>query len=107
MVSCIWLVLSFKESSALASAYGIAVTCTMAITSIIYYMVVTEAWGWAYWKAIPLVGAFLIFDLGFFGANLLKFLSGGWFPIGMGVAIFLVMTTWWRGRAASRAPPPA
>jgi KUP system potassium uptake protein len=99
MVSCIWLVLSFKESTALASAYGIAVTGTMAITSVIYYVVVTEAWGWAKWRAIPLVGAFLIFDLAFFGANLLKFFSGGWFPIGMAIIVFLVMTTWKKGRA--------
>jgi KUP system potassium uptake protein len=99
MVSCIWLVLTFKESTALASAYGIAVTGTMAITSIIYYVVVTETWGWARWRAIPLVGAFLVFDLAFFGANLLKFFSGGWFPIGMAIIVFLVMTTWKKGRA--------
>jgi KUP system potassium uptake protein len=99
MVSCICLVITFKESTALASAYGIAVTGTMAITSIIYYVVVTEAWGWAKWRAIPLVGAFLVFDLAFFGANLLKFFSGGWFPIGMGIIVFLVMTTWKKGRA--------
>jgi KUP system potassium uptake protein len=99
MVLCIWLVFAFKESTALASAYGIAVTGSMTITSIIYYSVVTQAWGWARWKAIPLVGAFLIFDLSFFGANLLKFFSGGWVPIGMAVVIFLVMTTWKKGRA--------
>jgi KUP system potassium uptake protein len=99
MVSCIWLVLSFKESTALASAYGIAVTGTMAITSIIYYVVVTETWGWAPWRAIPLVAAFLVFDLAFFGANLLKFFSGGWFPLAMGIVVFLVMTTWKKGRA--------
>ena len=99
MVSCISLVLAFKESTALASAYGIAVTGTMAITSIIYYGVVTETWGWARWKAIPLVGTFLLFDLAFFGANLLKFFSGGWFPIGMAIIVFLVMTTWKKGRA--------
>jgi len=99
MVACIWLVISFQGSTALASAYGIAVTGTMSITSIIYYVVITRAWGWAPWKAIPLVGAFLVFDLGFFGANLLKFFSGGWFPIGLAVVIFLVMTTWKKGRA--------
>jgi KUP system potassium uptake protein len=71
----------------------------MAITSTIYYVVVTEAWGWARWRAIPLVAVFLTFDLAFFGANLLKFFSGGWVPLGMAVLIFLVMTTWKKGRA--------
>jgi KUP system potassium uptake protein len=99
MLACIWLVITFKESTALASAYGIAVTGSMTITSIIYYFVVTKAWHWARWRAIPLVGAFLLFDLSFFGANLLKFFSGGWVPIGMAVVIFLVMTTWKKGRA--------
>jgi len=99
MVACVWLVLTFKESTALASAYGIAVTGTMAITSIIYYVVLTEAWHWPKWKALPLVAWFLLFDLAFFGANLVKFFSGGWFPIGLAVVIFLVMTTWKKGRA--------
>jgi KUP system potassium uptake protein len=99
MITCIYLVLTFKESTALASAYGIAVTGTMTITSIIYFVVVTRTWKWAYWKAIPLVAAFLLFDLGFLGANLLKVLSGGWFPIAMAIVIFIVMTTWKKGRA--------
>jgi KUP system potassium uptake protein len=99
MVACLWLVVTFKESTALASAYGIAVTGSMTITSIIYFVVVRKTWGWALWRAIPLVGAFLLFDLAFFGANLLKFFSGGWVPIGMAIVIFLVMTTWKKGRA--------
>ena len=99
MVACLWLVVTFKESTALASAYGIAVTGSMTITSIIYYFVMTDTWHWARWRAIPLVGAFLLFDLAFFGANLLKFFSGGWVPIGMAVILFLVMTTWKKGRA--------
>jgi KUP system potassium uptake protein len=99
MVACVWLVLSFKESSALAAAYGIAVTGTMSITSLIYYQVLTKTWHWPNWKAVPLVGMFLIFDLAFFGANLMKFLDGGWFPVGLATVIFLVMTTWKKGRA--------
>jgi KUP system potassium uptake protein len=99
MVACLWLVLSFKESSALAAAYGIAVTGTMSITSIIYYQVLTQTWHWPKWKAVPLVGMFLVFDVAFFGANLAKFLDGGWFPVGLAALIFLVMTTWKKGRA--------
>jgi KUP system potassium uptake protein len=99
MVACVWLVLSFRHSSDLAAAYGIAVTGTMSITSVIYYQVLTRTWHWPKWKALPLVGLFLVFDLAFFGANLLKFFDGGWFPVGLAGAIFLVMTTWKRGRA--------
>ena len=99
MVACLSLVVSFKESTALASAYGIAVTGSMTITSIIYFVVITKAWKWPLWKAIPLVCGFLLFDLAFLGANLLKFFSGGWFPIGLAILIFLVMTTWKKGRA--------
>ncbi len=91
--------MSFKQSSALAAAYGIAVTGTMAITSVIYFLVLTETWHWPRWKALPLVGLFLVFDLAFFGANLLKFPDGGWFPVGLATVIFLIMTTWKKGRA--------
>ena len=98
-IACIWLVLSFKESSALAAAYGIAVTGTMAITSVVYFVVLTRAWKWPVWKAAPLAAIFLSFDIPFFGANALKFFNGGWFPIAVALAIFLVMTTWKRGRA--------
>jgi KUP system potassium uptake protein len=99
MVACVWLVLTFKESSALAAAYGIAVTGTMAITSIIYFQVLTQTWHWPKWRATALVGLFLVFDLAFFGANLMKFLDGGWFPVGLATVIFVVMTTWKKGRA--------
>jgi KUP system potassium uptake protein len=98
-VACVGLVLGFKESSALAAAYGIAVTGTMAITSIVYFVVLRRTWHWPLWRALPLVAVFLSFDLPFFAANALKFFSGGWFPIAAAVAIFLVMTTWKKGRA--------
>jgi KUP system potassium uptake protein len=98
-IACIWLVLSFKESSALAAAYGIAVTGTMGITSIVYYVVLTRAWGWPRWRALPLVAVFLSFDIPFFAANALKFFHGGWFPMAIGLALFMVMTTWKTGRA--------
>jgi KUP system potassium uptake protein len=98
-VACVWLVLTFKESSALASAYGIAVTGTMAITSIVYFVVLTRAWHWPTWRAALLVGLFLSFDIPFFAANALKLFSGGWFPIAVALALFIVMTTWKKGRA--------
>lgn len=98
-VSCIGLVLAFKESSALAAAYGIAVTGTMAITSIIYFIVLRETWHWPRYRAVALVAIFLTFDIAFFGANLLKFFDGGWFPVAIAAVIFLVMTTWKKGRA--------
>lgn len=98
LVSCILLVLAFQNSSALAAAYGIAVTGTMGITTIVYYVVTRETWGWPAWKSLPLAGLFLTIDLAFFAANSAKFLHGGWVPIAMGAAIFTVMTTWKTGR---------
>ncbi len=98
-VACIWLVLSFKASTALAAAYGIAVTGTMTITSIIFYVVVRRTWKWSRLVAGPLLALFLVFDLAFFTANLHKFLEGGWFPIVIAMAIYTLMTTWKRGRA--------
>jgi KUP system potassium uptake protein len=98
-VACVGLVLGFKESSALAAAYGIAVTGTMAITSIVYFVVLRRTWNWPLWRALPLVAVFLSFDLPFFGANALKFFSGGWFPMAAALVVFLVMTTWKKGRA--------
>jgi KUP system potassium uptake protein len=99
-IACVWLVLSFKESTALAAAYGIAVTGTMGITSIVYFVVLTRSWKWPLWRALPLVCLFLSFDLPFFAANALKFFHGGWFPIAVAVCLFTVMTTWKSGRAA-------
>jgi len=98
-IACVCLVLSFRESNALAAAYGIAVTGTMAITSIVYSVVLRRTWKWPLWKMIPLVTVFLAFDTAFFGANLLKFFHGGWFPIAIALVVFLVMTTWKKGRA--------
>ena len=95
---CILLVVSFRESSRLAAAYGIAVTGTMAITSIIYFVVTRATWGWSIGKSLPLLLFFLVFDLAFLGANVLKFLDGGWVPILIGSVFFLIMVVWRRGR---------
>jgi KUP system potassium uptake protein len=96
--ACIVLVLAFRSSTSLAAAYGIAVTGTMAITSVVYYVVVTRTWGWSVGKALPLVAFFLLFDVGFFAANLVKIKDGGWVPLAMGGVVFAAMTTWKTGR---------
>ncbi len=98
MIACIALVLAFKTSSNLASAYGIAVTTTMMITTILFYIIAREKWKWSLIKAISLCGFFLIIDLSFFGANLAKVIDGGWVPLAVGVLIFIFMTTWKSGR---------
>jgi KUP system potassium uptake protein len=98
MVGCIVLTLAFKESSSLAAAYGIAVTGTMSITSVLYYGVLRR-WGWRGITAAALVGFFLCIDVPFFAANIHKIVEGGWFPLAVGVAMFTLMVTWRRGRA--------
>ncbi len=98
MVACIGVVLAFKRSSGLAGAYGIAVTAAMTITSFTYFFFITKVWKWPLWKALPLVGLFLTFDLAYFGTNLLKFFQGGWFPLAVGLIIMTAMMTWRDGR---------
>jgi len=98
MVACIGVVLGFKESNALAGAYGIAVTGTMIITSLLYGLVLTYDRKWSLWEIIPLVGLFLAFDSAFFVGNFFKIADGGWFPIVVAAAIAIAMTTWKKGR---------
>ncbi len=102
MVGCVWLVFAFRHegSSGLAAAYGIAVTGTMAITSILFGFVAHEQWDWSYRKVFTLVGMFLFVDLSFFTANLAKIAAGGWIPLAIAGAIYILMTTWKAGRAA-------
>jgi len=99
MIGCLGLALAFKESSRLAAAYGIAVTGTMAITTLIYYYVTRYNWGWPAWKALLPACIFLFFDLSYFGANLLKFVDGGWFAVTVAVVLTVIMLTWRDGRA--------
>src|SRR5580692_8713677 len=99
-VGCITLVLTFRESVKLAAAYGIAVTGTMAITSILYYIVTRYSWGWSNWKAGGLLLLFLSFDIPFLLANLFKFLDGGYVPMLIGAALIAGMLIWSRGRTA-------
>ena len=110
-IACVTLVLTFRESARLASAYGIAVSGTMGITSFVYFVVTRRTWGWPLWKALPPLILFLSFDLAFFGANLLKFVDGGWIPIVVGAVMFVVMVDWRVGRGvlaervAALSPP--
>ena len=100
-IGCIALVLTFRESVKLAAAYGIAVTGTMAITSILYYIVVRHSWGWSRWKAGALLALFLTFDIPFLVANLFKFFDGGYVPMLIGAALIAGMLIWSRGRTAA------
>ena len=98
MAGCMALVLGFRTSSNLAAAYGIAVTSTMVITTLLLYVVARERWRWNVPAAAALTALFLIADLAFFGANIVKVAHGGWLPLLLAAAIFAVMTTWKRGR---------
>jgi KUP system potassium uptake protein len=91
------LVLEFKNSSNLASAYGIAVTATMVITSFLAFFAMRK-WRWPLIAALLLTAVFISFDLSFFSANILKILHGGWVPLVIGIAIYFIMTTWNWGR---------
>jgi KUP system potassium uptake protein len=99
MVGTLLIVLSFKTSSALSVAYGIAVTGTMVITTILFAVIARTRWQWSMPKVAALTLTFLAFDLGFLGANVLKISSGGWVPLGIAIALLTLMTTWHRGRA--------
>jgi KUP system potassium uptake protein len=91
--------LLFKQSSALAAAYGIAVTGTMAISATAFFVVARTRWGWSLAQALPLLVLFLAVDLTFFASNVLKFLDGGYVPIVIALGLFMVMRIWKRGRA--------
>jgi KUP system potassium uptake protein len=98
MVSTIFIVIGFGSSTALAAAYGIAVTLTMVITAVLLQVVAKERWGWPPALAYAVTGVFLVIDLAFFGANVLKIAHGGWLPLVIGWLIFTLMTTWKTGR---------
>jgi KUP system potassium uptake protein len=98
MVGCLVLVLAFQSANALGAAYGIAVTGTMAITSVLFYVVARSRWNWSLWHALPISLAFLAIDVTLFGANIIKIESGGWVPLAVALGIFTLMSTWKRGR---------
>jgi KUP system potassium uptake protein len=97
-VGTLLLVLTFRDADSLGAAYGIAVTGTMAITSILFHVVATTKWGWS--KAVTgcLTAFFLMIDLAFFLSNAAKIRDGGWFPIAVAVGVYTLMSTWKRGR---------
>ena len=97
-ICTILIVIGFRSSSALAAAYGIAVTLTMVITAILLQVVMTERWKWPLPVATAITTLFLSIDLAFLGANLLKVLQGGWLPLFIGAVLFTLMTTWKTGR---------
>jgi KUP system potassium uptake protein len=97
-VMCVLLVLTFRSSGNLASAYGIAVTGTMTITTILFCVVARDRWRWPLWRVLAVGALFLSVDLAFLGANLVKIAKGGWFPLVIAVGVYLLMTTWKRGR---------
>jgi KUP system potassium uptake protein len=109
--ACITLVLVFRASSRLAAAYGIAVTGTMALTSVVYFVVTRTTWRWPAWRSIALLALFLSFDIPFLVANLFKFTEGGYVPVVAGVIVFILMLTWkagrriYRERVATSCPP--
>ena len=98
MLACVGLVAGFRSSSGLAAAYGIAVAMTMVITTVLFFTVTRDRWHWSLARSGVIAGLILIVDLSYFGANLFKIPHGGWFPIVIGLAIFVLMTTWKRGR---------
>lgn len=98
LVGTLWLVLTFKNSSNLAAAYGISVSATMIITTFLAFVVARRRWGWGFPLAFAVCGFFFIIDFAFFSANAVKFAQGGWVPFAIGLAMALLMSTWREGR---------
>lgn len=96
-VGCLAIVLGFRSSGALGAAYGIAVTGTMVMTTVLFYRVARSRWRWPRSRSLAVIGIFLGIEIFFLGANLLKITHGGWVPLVIAAGVFLVMTTWRRG----------
>lgn len=99
LAGVLWLVIGFRSSSAMAAAYGIAVTGTMVITTCLAFLVVYRLWNWSVLAAAAFIAPFLLIDLIFFGANILRVVEGGWVPVLVASIVGLVIWTWVRGRA--------
>ena len=100
MILTLGLTLGFRSSDNLAAAFGIAVSLTMLLTSMLMFLAMREIWGWSLALSVTVAGLFIIVDLSFVSANMMKVLEGGWFPLVVGALIFFLMSTWWKGRHA-------
>lgn len=98
MIACIVLVLGFRSSANLAAAYGMAVTSTMVITTLLLAAVARQRWRWTLVATIAAAGGFLLVDVAFLSANVVKIPAGGWLPLVVGAVLLTVMTTWHHGR---------
>ncbi len=98
MIGCVGLVLGFRTSSNLASAYGIAVTMTMLITTLLFFRVARDRWNWSLGRTLAVCTPLFVVDVAFLSANIVKIVSGGWFPLLVGLILVILMTTWRKGR---------
>jgi KUP system potassium uptake protein len=98
MICCLGLVVAFQNASALALTYGVALSGTMTITTILFAIVMRRLWGWSKWKVGSITLLFLTVDLAFVGANMLKVPNGGWLPLLVAGVVYLLMSTWKKGR---------
>ncbi len=98
MLCCLGLVVAFQNASALALTYGVALSGTMTITTILFAIVMRRLWGWSKWKAGAITLLFLVVDLAFVGANMLKVPNGGWLPLLVAGVVYLLLSTWKKGR---------
>jgi len=97
-LACVGLVLAFRTPDALAATYGVAVTGTMATTTLLFGVVAYRLWHWPLWKVAIVEGIFIVVDLAFFGANLAKIPDGGWFPLVVAAIVYILMSSWKKGR---------
>jgi KUP system potassium uptake protein len=102
MIATVAITVAFGSSDRLAGAYGTAVSTTMMLTTGLLFMAMTKVWRWPALVAVPVAGLFLIVDFGFFSANLLKIVDGGWLPLTIGALVFFIMVTWRSGVDALR-----
>jgi KUP system potassium uptake protein len=98
MALTLGLTLAFRSSDSLAAAFGIAVSLTMFLTTILIFLTMREVWGWSLWRAVAVAGLFAIVDLSFVAANLMKVFEGGWVPLVVASLLFFAMSTWRKGR---------